>query len=395
MKNSPIFSYLGTNKEIIDHFGRKLDVLFHSALHVHDNYKALLDDIKHEPDSQTLVLFYEKRANYKFDSEVLRNIKSACARVVVVLVADSLNNNEIVDYLKVGVIDTISSDAGDRSFLRLQFYMENLHQQISRASTHNQWKPSPDYHIPVGKRLFDILFALAVMLVFSPLFLLIVLAILIESPGSVIYKSKRVGANYRIFYFYKFRSMYRDADAWMKEYMKFNQYQSPDSKKNDRIESIEAVTSDLSNMKDVLVDDFSVLSEKDFIENQNVKKENAFFKLEKDPRVTKVGRILRKYSLDELPQFINILKGDMSVVGNRPLPMYEAELLTNDDDVERFMAPAGLTGLWQVEKRGDGGSLSAKERTGLDIEYARNYSAAMDLKILIRTFTAFIQKEDV
>lgn len=109
--------------------------------------------------------------------------------------------------------------------------------------------------------------------------------------------------------------------------------------------------------------------------------------------MTKVGRILRKYSIDELPQLFNTLFGDMSIVGNRPLPLYEAEMLTTDDSVERFMAPAGITGLWQVEKRGDNGSMSDQERINFDIDYAKNYSVWMDVKILFKTFSAFIQKQ--
>jgi len=85
----------------------------------------------------------------------------------------------------------------------------------------------------------------------------------------------------------------------------------------------------------------------------------------------------------------------MSIVGNRPLPLYEAEALTTDQAVGRFLAPAGLTGLWQVEKRGDSGSLSALERKNLDIYYAQHFSFLLDLKIILKTFTAFIQKEDV
>ena len=85
----------------------------------------------------------------------------------------------------------------------------------------------------------------------------------------------------------------------------------------------------------------------------------------------------------------------MSIVGNRPLPLYEAELLTTDEYIERFMAPSGLTGLWQVEKRGDAGKLSAEERKQLDIKYAQNYSFWMDIKIILKTITAFIQKENV
>ncbi len=85
----------------------------------------------------------------------------------------------------------------------------------------------------------------------------------------------------------------------------------------------------------------------------------------------------------------------MSIVGNRPLPLYEAELLTSDAYIDRFMAPAGLTGLWQVEKRGGAGKMSAEERKQLDIKYARDFSFWLDMKILFRTLTAFIQKENV
>ena len=105
--------------------------------------------------------------------------------------------------------------------------------------------------------------------------------------------------------------------------------------------------------------------------------------------------VLRKYSIDELPQLFNILRGDMSVVGNRPLPLYEAERLTSDEYIERFMCPSGLTGLWQVEKRGQAGKLSPEQRKQLDIEYARKMSPWFDLKIILRTLTAFIQKENV
>ena len=108
-----------------------------------------------------------------------------------------------------------------------------------------------------------------------------------------------------------------------------------------------------------------------------------------DPRVTKVGKFMRNTSIDEIPQFLNIL------VGNRPLPLYEAELLTSDEHIDRFMGPAGLTGLWQVEKRGEAGKLSAEERKQLDIQYAKNFSFGLDIKIILKTVTAFVQKENV
>jgi len=206
-----------------------------------------------------------------------------------------------------------------------------------------------------------------------------------------------VGSNYHIFDFWKFRSMYVDADKRLKEMEQFNQYATgvPNMDQQVAIEDdLDSLSIDLSDPS-ILVDDEFIFNEEDFISKQREKTDNAFVKIEKDPRVTRVGQFIRKYSIDELPQLINILKGDMSVVGNRPLPLYEAELLTKDNSVERFIAPAGLTGLWQVQKRGDAGKLSAEERKQLDIYYAQHYSLWLDIKIIFRTFTAFIQKEDV
>ena len=141
-------------------------------------------------------------------------------------------------------------------------------------------------------------------------------------------------------------------------------------------------------------DDF-VVAEDDFNKKKNEEIQNAFVKIENDPRITKVGAFIRKYSIDELPQLFNILRGDMSIVGNRPLPLYEAERLTADNCIDRFMAPAGLTGLWQVEERGKGGDMSAEERKQLDIRYGQTYCFSLDMKIIFRTLTAFVQKDNV
>jgi lipopolysaccharide/colanic/teichoic acid biosynthesis glycosyltransferase len=155
------------------------------------------------------------------------------------------------------------------------------------------------------------------------------------------------------------------------------------------------ISDDINPDEVILVSDDSVVSEQSFLKQRNNEQKNSFVKLENDPRITRVGRIIRKYSIDELPQLINILKGDMSVVGNRPLPLYEAELLTSDEYIDRFLAPAGLTGLWQVEKRGDSGKMSAEERKMLDIKYAKTFSFWLDIKIILKTVTAFVQKENV
>ena len=215
----------------------------------------------------------------------------------------------------------------------------------------------------------------------------------IESRGAVIYRSKRVGSNYRVFDFFKFRSMYSEADLALKDLKVLNQYREAELANSFTAPQRNQGSAHIDSA--MLISDDCVISENAFISQATSEKKNAFVKLENDPRVTRVGRFIRKYSIDELPQLFNILRGDMSVVGNRPLPLYEAERLTGDEYIDRFMGPAGLTGLWQVEKRGGAGKLSAEERKQLDIEYAKHYSPWMDLRIILKTFLAFVQKEDV
>ncbi|MDT3369388.1 MAG: sugar transferase [Bacteroidota bacterium] len=245
--------------------------------------------------------------------------------------------------------------------------------------------------MPLWKRTFDIVCSLAAIIILSPLLIVTWLAIRLESKGDAVYRSKRVGSNYQIFDFYKFRSMYSDADKRLAEFKKLNQYAQEELTEQESKTS----SSRLHKADVVLFADDAITSEKEYIAAKKQERSNAFVKFENDPRITKIGKIIRKYSIDELPQLFNILKGDMSVVGNRPLPLYEAELLTSDEYIHRFMAPAGLTGLWQVEKRGEAGKLSAEERKMLDIRYANEFSFLMDVKIIFKTFTAFIQKENV
>lgn len=250
------------------------------------------------------------------------------------------------------------------------------------------------FKLPLWKRIFDLIVASITILILLPFLIIIALAIRIESKGPIIYKSKRVGCNYKIFDFLKFRSMYVDADKHLKKFNDLNQYSS--SEVTIQTESLDSILKGGIDTNEVmLVSDEFTVTEDSYLNKKDSEQENAFVKIENDPRITKLGRFMRKYSIDELPQLINILKGDMSIVGNRPLPLYEAEMLTQDDYIDRFLAPAGLTGLWQVEKRGDSGKLSAEERKQLDIEYAKKFSFALDIKIIFKTFTAFIQKENV
>nr|WP_262918018.1 sugar transferase [Prevotella sp. E13-27] len=269
------------------------------------------------------------------------------------------------------------------------------------------------FKIPLWKRTFDIVFSLIGLIIAAIPMIITAIAIKIEDPkGPVLYKSKRVGTNYTIFDFLKFRSMYNDADKRLKELSKSNNQYA--EHKEDEKEPKTVITSPLGeeaeqNMFDLgmesemmisddevmLVGDDFVVSESDFSKQKEEDINNAFVKIENDPRITKVGRFIRKTSIDELPQLFNILKGDMSIVGNRPLPLYEAEKLTADSSIDRFMAPAGLTGLWQVEERGKGGNMSAEERKQLDILYGQTYNFALDMKIIWRTLFAFIQDENV
>lgn len=246
------------------------------------------------------------------------------------------------------------------------------------------------YKTPLLKRIFDILVAGTALLLLSPLMILTMIAIRLESKGKVYYFSKRVGANYKIFDFYKFRSMYPDADKRLKEVEHLNQYIS---------ETVEEKCSECSKLAEgqfcspLVYYDGEQVCER--IANKRRSARKAFLKIKDDPRITKVGRIIRMTSIDELPQLINVLIGDMSIVGNRPLPLNEAEALTKKKWSRRFRAAAGLTGLWQVEKRGRTGPMSEEERFALDNYYAEHSSFWGDIVIIFRTFGALFQKENV
>lgn len=246
---------------------------------------------------------------------------------------------------------------------------------------------SINWAIPTWKRAFDIVGASLLLLALSPILLLITLAVKLESRGPIFYVAQRAGQGYRAFPFIKFRSMRQDADRLLDDLKDLNQYGEPPAIEENVLQAKPLEEGEGT----VLVKDDGYVFEEQYSEEQN---DCTFIKIKDDPRITRVGRFLRNTSLDELPQLFNVLRGDMSLVGNRPLPLYEAEQLTTEDAILRFAAPAGITGLWQVSKRGKG-DMSEEERKQLDIEYALNYSLAMDIKILWKTLPAAIQEETV
>jgi lipopolysaccharide/colanic/teichoic acid biosynthesis glycosyltransferase len=261
------------------------------------------------------------------------------------------------------------------------------------------------YKMPISKRVFDILVASSVLLVASPFLLLIILAIRLESKGKVYYISKRVGR--KTFDFYKLRSMRTGSDELLKKLAaEKNQYKKEEVKSEDSTLDIpcprcSALPEGESCSPLMYIDTHQICDYWFNIQKRESAKNNStFVKIVDDPRITKVGKFIRNTSIDELPQLINVLKGDMSIVGNRPLPVYEAEMLTGDDLSKRFLAPPGITGLWQVELRGKGGNMSEEERMRLDNEYADqfigdNYSFWYDIKLILRTVPALFQSDTV
>lgn len=386
------FIYIGKHELTIKRFSNIRGITFYTI----SNYKQateLLDKIREKYDT---VILFEQRVLER-DINEIKYLRKKYPAVYIVLVMDSLSKEESMEYLKAGANNTLSFDAKEEAFRQISSFLKKRKRQKINDIESKQ-AGIKVFRLPLWKRIFDIVFSLTALIGLSPLLLLTALAIRLESKGAVIYTSKRVGSNYKIFDFLKFRSMYTNADKHLKDFNNLNQYQAEEASLPSETEKELLIGDDteLDNEEEILLisDDF-VISEQEYTSKKSIEKKNAFVKLENDPRITKVGRFIRKYSIDELPQLLNILKGDMSIVGNRPLPLYEAELLTSDEYIDRFMAPAGLTGLWQVEKRGEAGKLSADERKQLDIQYAKTFSFVLDMKIILKTLTAFIQKENV
>lgn len=259
--------------------------------------------------------------------------------------------------LSKGMDDYFYGNLTEASLKRISFIHKLKAYKNKRGDTPYQ-NPKVEDAVPkiklwTFKRAFDVFVSGTAIILISPLLILIALLVKLDSKGPIFYISKRAGSGYRIFDFYKFRTMRVGADSDLSKLSHLNQYSE-----------------------------------------QVVKTGVVFFKLKNDPRVTRLGQFLRDTSMDELPQFVNVLLGDMSLVGNRPLPLYEAKQLTKDQIAWRFLAPAGITGLWQITKRGKD-NMSEDERIQLDMEYAIKNSFLYDMKILVGTLPALLQKQRV
>ena len=201
--------------------------------------------------------------------------------------------------------------------------------------------PQLDNHQRALKRALDVAVSASGLLLLAPLFIAIAIAVRLDSPGPVLFRQKRVGADEKTFICFMFRSMRADAE--------------------DPQEPLEAMN----------------------------EAEGAVFKMRRDPRVTRVGGFLRRWSIDELPQLFNVLKGEMSLVGPRPLPVRDF-LKMEEEDKRRLGAVPGMTGYWQISGRSN---LSFEDMVRLDLYYMENWSLSFDLKIILKTLGAVLRRE--
>lgn len=203
----------------------------------------------------------------------------------------------------------------------------------SKVNLLSKKKVDSRYFYNSSKRIFDLFFASIGLILLSPIMLVIAVLIKHEDGGPVFYKQTRVGKNGYEFKMFKFRSMFVNADQMLEKLKKYNEVDGP------------------------------------------------MFKMKRDPRITKIGGFLRKHSLDELPQLLNVLRGDMSLVGPRPPLPSEVEKYT-EYDLQRLYVVPGCTGLWQATQRS---SVGFNEMVQLDLEYIRKASLPFDLMIILKT----------
>ena len=231
-------------------------------------------------------------------------------------------------------------DLGPPPHSNSQFSARSAYRPIDEAYQDVHYEPIPPFGL-FCKRAVDLVLAIPAMLVFAPVFAIVALAIRLDSRGPVFYRSNRVGKGGVCFDCYKFRSMIVNADEFKESLRRHNQRTGPT------------------------------------------------FKIKDDPRLTRLGPFLRRYSLDELPQIWNVIRGEMSIVGPRPHP-YDDVVRYRPEHLQRCVVKPGLTCLWQIKARRDP---SFDVNMALDVEYVRNWSLGLDFKIIAQTFTAVFRGE--
>ena len=329
--------------------------------------------------------------------EILKNKKGF--HIPFIVICNHWNDKIMKIALQAGVAEIFHKPINNENFeMRFNFLIENWN-EIHQSKKANE-KGQEIYKTPLIKRLFDIIISGGGLILLAPIFIVVGFLVRLESKGPIFYYSFRVGRGYQIFKFYKFRSMFMDADKKLMDLKHLNQYTKSKRKQNDIGEELfnEFLCEDCKALggkcQFPIYADTVQMCEKEYMEQKMHNRDSTFIKIKDDPRMTKVGKLIRRSSIDELPQLWNVLIGDMSIVGNRPLPLYEAEKLTTDKYALRFMAPAGITGLWQVEKRGTS-KMHENERLLLDNIYAKNNSFLNDIILILRTIPALFQKENV
>jgi lipopolysaccharide/colanic/teichoic acid biosynthesis glycosyltransferase len=374
-KNIEKYLFIGSNP-----YQNKQDELHQEGVLMYNlqSYTLGLEYIQSSSNNEYNAIIIDTfNINKVFIEEYVRKIKSINKKVPVIAIGNNSYQFEI-ESRRAGFDDCIYFDTDFTSIRKLSLEIQQSYLKQHKPSNIQPRK----FKIPIDKRMVDILGSLLLIALLSPVFLLIMILIKLESRGPIFYYSNRTSWGYKIFKFYKFRSMRVNAES------ELSKIQNMYNEEPLAIEKPKAI------VKSELVSDEGYINEDEYIAQLKALEDKPFFKINNDPRVTKVGRFLRNSSLDELPQLFNVLKGDMSLVGNRPLPLYEAEKLTTDDWILRFMAPAGITGLWQVTERGTN-KIKESKRKQLDNEYAKSFNLLSDIKILLKTIPASIQRENV
>ena len=266
---------------------------------------------------------------------------------------DCLKNN-IIDEVIIAIPRSLLEDAEpiviacEEEGIRLRFMADIFNVQVARISLSdvrgipllNMEPVAQDSQQLVAKRVFDIVCTLLALPILIPVFLLTALAIKLDSPGPVFFMQQRVGMRKHIFSMYKFRSMHVNAEEQLKDIEHLNEAEGP------------------------------------------------IFKIKNDPRVTRVGKFIRRTSIDELPQLINVLHGEMSLVGPRPMSMRDVDLFDRGIQRKRFSVKPGLTCIWQISGRSN---LPFDKWLELDLDYIEKWDFWLDIKILFKTLPAVLK----